>query len=50
MRNVADELENIVNNVMSGLKDFQKKTVEHIDSLYRSGQKRILVSDEVGLG
>ncbi|WP_303820867.1 DEAD/DEAH box helicase family protein, partial [Ruminococcus flavefaciens] len=50
MRNVADELENIVNNVMSGLKDFQKKTVEHIDLLYRSGQKRILVSDEVGLG
>ena len=50
MRNIANELESIESNVMSGLKDFQKATVERIDDLYRKGQNRILVSDEVGLG
>ncbi len=50
MRNVANELDSIEKNVMSGLKDFQKATVERIDHLYRNGQNRILVSDEVGLG
>ena len=35
---------------MSGLKDFQQETVKRIDYLYRHGQRRILVSDEVGLG
>ena len=35
---------------MSGLKDFQKATVNRIDHLFRHGQKRVLVSDEVGLG
>ena len=48
--NVIDRLDGIEENVMSGLKDFQRATVERIDSLYRAGQKRILVSDEVGLG
>ena len=43
-------LDNIENKVMSELKDFQIATVERIDDLYRRGQKRILVSDEVGLG
>jgi hypothetical protein len=32
------------------LKDFQRATVERIDYLYRQGQRRVLVSDEVGLG
>lgn len=50
MRNIANELESIESNVISGLKDFQKATVERIDDLYRKGQNRILVSDEVGLG
>ena len=50
MRNVANELDNIDKNVMSGLKDFQRATVERIDQLYRKGQNRILISDEVGLG
>ncbi len=32
------------------LKDFQKETVEHIGKLFKNGQNRILVADEVGLG
>lgn len=47
---VVNRLDEIENNVMSELKDFQKATVDRIDYLYRHGQKRILVSDEVGLG
>jgi len=37
-------------NVMSSLKDFQRATVEKIDSLFRAGKRRVLVADEVGLG
>lgn len=47
---VAHHLEEIEKRVMSGLKNFQKATVNRIDQLYRDGQMRILVSDEVGLG
>jgi len=36
--------------VMSGLKDFQRATVERIDYLFRNGQDRVLVADEVGMG
>ena len=50
MVDVSKRLDEIDSNIMSGLKDFQKATVERIDSLYRSGQTRVLVSDEVGLG
>ena len=35
---------------LSGLKDFQKATVERVDYLFRNGQKRVLVADEVGMG
>lgn len=35
---------------MHGLKDFQRATVERIDTLFRNGQKRVLVADEVGMG
>lgn len=35
---------------MCGLKDFQRATVERIDHLFRHGQKRVLVADEVGMG
>lgn len=35
---------------MHGLKDFQQKTVERIDYLFRHGQRRVLVADEVGMG
>ena len=50
MVEIIDYLDEIENNVMSDLKDFQIATVERIDELYRQGQNRILVSDEVGLG
>lgn len=50
MIDVASNLDDIENRIMSSLKDFQQETVKRIDALYRSGQKRILVSDEVGLG
>jgi hypothetical protein len=35
---------------MKGLKDFQRATVERIDGLFRNGQRRVLVADEVGMG
>ena len=47
---VINRLDEIEENIMSELKDFQRATVERIDELYRQGQQRILVSDEVGLG
>ena len=50
MAGLADRLDIIEKNVMSGLKDFQRATVNRIAELYRNGQMRILVSDEVGLG
>ncbi|MBQ6344093.1 MAG: hypothetical protein IJI41_13290 [Anaerolineaceae bacterium] len=50
MANVADQLDSIESKIMSGLKDFQRATVERIDYLYSQKQSRILVSDEVGLG
>lgn len=50
MRSVVERLNEIEESVMDELKDFQKATVERIDYLYKKGQNRILVSDEVGLG
>ena len=50
MIDVANKLDEIECRIMSGLKDFQQATVNRIDELYRSGQMRVLVSDEVGLG
>lgn len=50
MANVVDQLDQIEERIMDGLKDFQRATVERIDYLYRQGQRRVLVSDEVGLG
>lgn len=50
MTDVAGKLDDIEIRIMSGLKDFQRATVNRIDSLYRNGQMRVLVSDEVGLG
>lgn len=44
------ELEAKEQEVMAGLKDFQRKTVQRIDHLYGEGQDRVLVADEVGLG
>lgn len=39
-----------VSNILAGLKDFQRATVERIADLYKAGQRKILVCDEVGLG
>ena len=50
MIDVASKLDEIECKIMSNLKDFQQATVNRIDELYRSGQMRVLVSDEVGLG
>ena len=47
MIDVASKLDEIEQRIMSGLKDFQQATVDRIDALYRSGQMRVLVSDEV---
>lgn len=45
-----NEIEKIEEQVMGQLKDFQRATVERIDELFRNGQNRVLVADEVGLG
>ena len=50
MDKVVDRLDSIEQNIMSGLKDFQIATVNRIEQIYREGQMRVLVSDEVGLG
>ncbi|GAB2478849.1 helicase-related protein [Algoriphagus taiwanensis] len=40
-----------IEKTLSGLKDFQKKTVEYVyDQLYTRGRNRMLIADEVGLG
>lgn len=36
--------------IMNGLKDFQRATVDRCIELYKNGQNRVLVADEVGLG
>lgn len=43
-------LRTIEKKTMAQLKDFQCATVERIDELFRHGQNRVLVADEVGLG
>lgn len=40
-----------IEKTLSGLKDFQKKTVDYVyDQLYTQGRNRMLIADEVGLG
>ena len=43
-------LRDIEKTTMESLKDFQCATVERVDELFRNGQNRVLVADEVGLG
>lgn len=43
-------IDEVESRTLSGLKDFQKATVERVDYLFRNGQKRVLVADEVGMG
>ena len=44
------KLKQVEDKVMDGLKDFQVATVDRIYHLYKTGQRRVLVADEVGLG
>ena len=43
-------IDKVETNTLLDLKDFQKATVERVDCLYRNGQSRVLVADEVGMG
>ena len=47
---LGKKLQTIEEKTMAQLKDFQCATVERIDELFRHGQNRVLVADEVGLG
>lgn len=47
---IVKDLRPIEEKTMAQLKDFQCATVERIDELFRHGQNRVLVADEVGLG
>ena len=44
------DLKQIEQEIMNGLKDFQRATVERVFELYKKEQNRVLVADEVGLG
>ena len=43
-------IDEIEKRTLSGLKDFQRATVERVDYLFRHNQNRVLVADEVGMG
>lgn len=43
-------VEQVESNVLTGLKDFQIETVGRVVELFNSGQSRVTVADEVGLG
>ena len=45
-----DEFELKIQDTMDMLKDFQRATVERVDWLFKNGQNRVLVADEVGMG
>lgn len=47
---LGSNLRKIEERTMAQLKDFQCATVERIDELFKHGQNRVLVADEVGLG
>ena len=47
---LGKNLREIEKKTMAQLKDFQCATVERINELFRDGQNRVLVADEVGLG
>ncbi len=47
---LIERLASVEGEVMAQLKDFQRETVLRVDHLFRSGQDRVLVADEVGMG
>lgn len=50
MSTIDIQIQEVEAKTLAMLKDFQRATVERIDTLYWHGQKRVLVADEVGLG
>lgn len=45
------EIQNKIKEVLSGLKDFQLKTVDYVyEQLYKNNKNKMLIADEVGLG
>ncbi|WP_022932108.1 DEAD/DEAH box helicase [Treponema bryantii] len=48
--NLNDDFEDIKNDIFSELKNFQIDTINEIENKYEVGIRRVLVSDEVGLG
>ncbi|HVI42598.1 MAG TPA: DEAD/DEAH box helicase family protein, partial [Anaerovoracaceae bacterium] len=50
MKKLNIDLNAAESRVMDGLKDFQRATVNRIVEVFESGQNRVLVADEVGLG
>ena len=44
------DLSAVETDILAGLKDFQRATVERVLDRYKAGQSRVLVADEVGLG
>ena len=50
MSTIDTQIQEVEAKNLAILKDFQRATVERIDTLYRNHQKRVLVADEVGLG
>ena len=43
-------IDDIEKRTLNSLKDFQRATVDRVDFLFRNGQNRVLVADEVGMG
>lgn len=49
-KKIQDNINKLESMTFNSLKDFQKKTVERVASLFENNQNRVLVADEVGLG
>ena len=49
-KKIQDNINKLESMTFDSLKDFQKKTVERVASLFENDQNRVLVADEVGLG
>ena len=49
-KKIQENINTLEKITFDSLKDFQKKTVERVSSLYENNQNRVLVADEVGLG
>ncbi|NLW18382.1 MAG: hypothetical protein GXY81_01655 [Candidatus Cloacimonetes bacterium] len=47
---MLERLKLIESTILDGLKDFQLATAKRVFELYKQGQNRVLVADEVGLG